>query len=63
MCQKAFDASLQAAEQKLVLDVLKLHPSTEGLALANKAKLVAELKEDATQAVTVITQKLAAKPK
>ncbi len=63
MCQKAFDASLQAAEQKLVLEVLKLHPSTEGLALANKASKVPELKEDATQAVTVITQKLAAKAK
>ena len=63
MCQKAFDESRQTAEQKLVLDVLKLHPSTEGLALANKASKVPELKEDAAQAVTVITQKLAAKPK
>ncbi|MBI2479545.1 MAG: hypothetical protein HYV60_13200, partial [Planctomycetia bacterium] len=29
MCQKALDASNQPAEQKLVLDVLALHPSVE----------------------------------
>ena len=61
MCQKAFDASRQPAEQKLVLEVLKLKPSIEGLKLAIKAKQIAELKDDATQATLVIAQKLSGK--
>lgn len=61
MCQKAFDASRQPAEQKLVLDVLKLHPSIEGLKLAIKSKHIPELKDDANQATLVIAQKLSGK--
>ncbi|MDA1053115.1 MAG: PBS lyase [Planctomycetota bacterium] len=61
MCQKAFDISRQAAEQKLVLDVLKLHPSTEALTLAIKVMQIPELKEDATEATLVIAQKLSGK--
>ncbi|HLQ44523.1 MAG TPA: HEAT repeat domain-containing protein [Planctomycetaceae bacterium] len=61
MCQKAFDLSRQTAEQKAVLNVLKIHPSTETLKLAIKAMLVPELKEDATQTTLVIAQKLGAK--
>ncbi len=61
MCQKAFDASRLPADQKQVLDVLKLHPSLEGLKLAIKTKQVAELKDDATQATLVIAQKLTSK--
>ena len=45
MCQKAFEAARQPAEQKLVLDVLKRYPSTETLKLAIKAAQVPELKD------------------
>ena len=61
MCQSALDLSKQPAEQKLVLDVMKLHPSLETLKLAIKTMQVADLKEDATQATLVIAQKLGAK--
>lgn len=61
MCQQAFDISRQPAEQKLVLDVLKLHPSTEGLKVAIKTMQVPALKEEATQATLIIAQKLGAK--
>jgi HEAT repeat protein len=58
MCQKAYDASRQSAEKKLVLDVLKRYPSMDSLTLAIKAMKVPDLKEDATQATLVIAQKL-----
>lgn len=61
MCQKALDASRQPAEKKLVLDVLKLHPSLETLKLAIKVMQVPELKDDATQATLVIAQKIGGK--
>ncbi|MCH7687868.1 MAG: HEAT repeat domain-containing protein, partial [Planctomycetes bacterium] len=61
MCQNAFDASRRPAEQKLVLNVLKLHPSTGTLKLAIKAMQVPKLKEEATQATLVIAQKLGRK--
>jgi len=61
MCQKAMDASSQSAEQKLVLDVLTLHPSVEGLTLAIKTMNVPALKGDATRATLVIAQKLSGK--
>ncbi len=61
MCQKALDASRQAAEQTLVLDVLTLHPSAEGLTLAIQAMKVPQLNEEATQATLVIAQKLGGK--
>ena len=61
MCQKALDIAKQPAEQKLVLDVLKIHPSTETLKLAVKAIQTPALKEDATQATLVIAQKLGGK--
>jgi HEAT repeat protein len=61
MCQKAFDASRQPAEQKLVLDVLKLHPSLETLKLAIKSMQVSELKDEATQATLAIAQKIGGK--
>ncbi len=61
MCQNAFDASRRPAEQKLVLTVLKLHPSKGALKLAIKAMQVPELKDDATQATLVIAQKLGSK--
>ena len=61
MCQKAFDASRQPAEQKLVLDVIKLHPGLETLKLAIKTMQVTDLKDEATQATLVVAQKLGAK--
>lgn len=61
MCQKAFDAARQPAEQKLVLDVLQLHPSTDALRLAIKVMQAPELGEEATEATLVIAQKLGSK--
>lgn len=58
MCQKALDASKQIAEQKLVLDVLKIHPGIETLKLAIKEAQVPELKADATEVVRAIAKKL-----
>ena len=58
MCQKALDASSRTAEQQLVLDVLKLYPSKRGLELANKARQIPKLKDDATAAAQFITGKL-----
>ncbi len=61
MCQKALDLARQEAEQKLVLDVTRIHPSPETLALAIKLMKVPALKDDATQTTLVIAQKLGAK--
>ena len=58
MCQKAFDAAEQPAEQKLVLEVLKRHPNVESLKLAIKATQVPELKDEAGQIALAIAQKL-----
>ncbi|MFP6764501.1 MAG: HEAT repeat domain-containing protein, partial [Planctomycetaceae bacterium] len=57
MCQSALDTARRSAEQKLVLDVLKIHPSVQGLKLAINAMQVPALKSDASQAVLVIAQK------
>ena len=62
MCQKAFDLTKQAAEQKLVLDVLKLHPSIEALKMSISLIQTPELKEDATQVALGIAKKLGDKP-
>ena len=61
MCQKALDASRRPAEQKLVLEVLKLHPSTAALKLAINAMQVPDLKDEATRATLVIAQKICGK--
>lgn len=61
MCQKAFEACRHPAEQKLVLEVLKLHPTLETLKLAVKATEVPELKEEATAVVMAIAQKVGGK--
>lgn len=60
MCQAAFDQGKEA-EQKLVLDVIKLHPSKETLAIAIKQLKTPDLKDAATEAVLVAAQKLGAK--
>jgi hypothetical protein len=60
MCQQAFDIA-RLPEQKLVLEVLKIHPSKEGLDLVIKARQTRDLKDDALQATLVIAQKLGTK--
>lgn len=57
MCEKAFDASNQPAEQKLVLDIVKRYPSQEMMKVVNKAMKVPALKEDAAQAADTIAKK------
>lgn len=58
MCQNAMDIAGQPAEKKLVLDVLQLHPSVPALALSIKAMQDTGVKDEATQAVLVIAQKI-----
>lgn len=62
MCQTAFDATRQPAEQKLVLDVLKAYPSVDGLKLVVKAAQNPELKSDAAAAAEAISDKLPKSP-
>ncbi len=59
MCKNAFEIARQTAEKSLALEVLKIHPSTEGLQMAIRSMQVAETKEAATQATLLIAQKLA----
>jgi len=61
MCNKAFAAAQQTAEQKLVLEVLRRYPSAGTLELAVKAVKIPELKNEATQVVLVIAQKIGGK--
>ncbi len=58
MCQKAFQAARQPAEKKLVLEVLKRYPSVETLKQAVSATQVADVKDEATQTVLAIAQKV-----
>jgi len=61
MCQQALEAAHQAAEKKLVLDVLKRYPTPEALKLAIASMTAAELKEPATAATLEIAGKLGKK--
>ena len=61
MCQNALNSTRRSAEQKLVLDVLKLHPSVAGLNLALKTMQIAAVKDEATQVALVIAQKVRGK--
>ena len=61
MCQKAFDLASQPAEQKLVIEVLRIQPSTETMKLAMKLMKSSALKEEAREVVWIIAQKLEAK--
>jgi hypothetical protein len=61
MCQKAFDLASQPAEQKLVIEVLRIQPSADTMKLAIKLMKVSALKEEAREVVWVIAQKLEAK--
>ncbi len=58
MCQNALDTAVRHDEKMLVLDVLKLHPSKPGLALAIKAKQIPDLNNEASEAAMVIAKKL-----
>jgi HEAT repeat protein len=61
MCESAVKATNRSSEHKLVLDVLQLHPSAEGLRLAIRIMKNPALKNDASAAVMVIAQKVAGK--
>ena len=61
MCQNAFEAARQPAEQKLVLELLKQFPDIDMLKIAIKAIQVTELKEDAKQTALAIAGKLTGK--
>jgi HEAT repeat protein len=58
MCREAFETSSRPAEQKMVLEVLKRYPHAANLKLAAQAMQTPELKEEATQAIMAIAQKL-----
>ncbi len=61
MCLLAFETATKPAEKKLVLEVLKIHPSTESLKLAIRVMQSPELKNEATQATLIIAQKVSGK--
>lgn len=62
MCENAVTGTNRTSERKLVLDVLKLHPSIDGLELATRmSRQLPSLKTDASAAALVIGQKLEAK--
>ncbi len=61
MCRNAINATKRTTERKLVLDVLKIHPSAPGLKLATDAMKVPSLKADATAAAEFIAQKIGKK--
>ena len=61
MCQLALGASRRPDEQKLVLEVAKLHPSVETLQTAVSATEIPGLKDEATATALFIAQKVAEK--
>jgi hypothetical protein len=62
MCRTAYELPLQPAEQKLMLELFKQRAYLDTLKLAIKAtKDYAGLKDEATEAVLVIAQKLGSK--
>lgn len=61
MCQSALDVSSRVEEKKLVLDVMKIHPSPATYKVANKAKQDSALTDAATAAAAEIKKKLRAK--
>ncbi|MEM7477299.1 MAG: HEAT repeat domain-containing protein [Planctomycetota bacterium] len=58
MCQQAMDTAIRPEEQKLVLDVLKIHPSVPGLKLAVSAGKIAAVKSEANAASQAIADNL-----
>ncbi len=61
ICRNALAICRQPAEQKLVLDVLKRHPTIEALKIAVQIGQTPELKTEATAVSMAIAQKLAGK--
>lgn len=61
MCQNAFNATSRISEHKLALDVLKLHPSPDGLKVAVNAMKLPQLKADASAAAVTIAQEVGGK--
>ena len=61
ICRNALAICRQPAEQKLVLDVLKRHPTIEALKLAVRIMQTPELKPEATSVAMAIAQKLGGK--
>lgn len=61
MCQKALELCKQTADQRLVLDVCRIQPSTETLKVAIQLMQIPELKDDAAQTTLLVAQKLGAK--
>lgn len=58
ICRNALAICRQPAEQKLVLDVLKRHPTVDALKLAVRIMQTPELKPEATSVAMAIAQKL-----
>ncbi len=58
MCRQAMEAASQTAEKKLVLDVLKRYPNPATFQLAINAADDPKLKDQATETMLVIAQKL-----
>ncbi|HIF30831.1 MAG TPA: HEAT repeat domain-containing protein [Planctomycetaceae bacterium] len=61
MCQNALDAAQQVAEKRLVIDVLKRYPHAATLKVAFNALEVAEVKDEAAEAILMIAQKIKGK--
>jgi HEAT repeat protein len=62
MTEQAFAAAKHPAEQKMVLEVARRHPSIEMLKVAVKAEQMPELKDDAAPIALLIAQKVGAGP-
>ena len=58
LCKSAWEISGRIAEKKLILDVLKIHPSKLAFDLVDRAKQIPELKEQATATSQVIERKV-----
>ena len=64
MCVDALNASQRPDEQKLILEVMEIHPSLDMLQLAAQAAKKPALKEDATRVMmTIAENSAAARPK
>ena len=61
ICRNALAICRQPAEQKLVLDVLKRHPTIDALKLSVRIMQTPELKPEATSVAMAIAQKLGGK--
>lgn len=58
MCRAAMDLAKQTADRKLVLDVLRLHPSVEGFSYAIELSNGKDAEKDSSEVAVSIAQKL-----